>query len=134
MCLHMLPPSVLPSRHAHRGLFAPAPIYIRRDTAGGAGDPCMQLVAVKKPAPKKAGGQKKGAKAKKKKWSKGKTREKLDNSVMWEKGSIAKLENERLKVNGSMARAALKHLEEKGVIKPVSMSRQCKIYTRATAE
>merc|ERR1712176_1252772 len=90
----------------------------------------------------------KGAKAKKKKWSKGKTREKLDNAVMWEKGTLAKLESEvpkykvitisviseRLKVNGSMARAALVHLEQKGAIKPVSMSRGIKVYTRAVAE
>eukprot|EP00756_Hemistasia_phaeocysticola_P011310 Hpha_TRINITY_DN15108_c0_g3::TRINITY_DN15108_c0_g3_i4::g.127703::m.127703/K02975/RP-S25e, RPS25; small subunit ribosomal protein S25e len=99
----------------------------------------------KKAAPKKAGGKSsKGGKAKKKKWSKGKTREKLDNAVMWEKNVIAKLESEvpkskvitiaviseRLKVNGSMARAGLRHLEEKGLIKPVSVSRGIKVYTR----
>merc|ERR1719453_2158136 len=97
----------------------------------------------KKAAPKKAG-QSKGGKAKKKKWSKGKTREKLDNAVMWEKGSLKKLKDEvpkykvisiaviseRLKVNGSMARAALQYLEKEGLIKPVSVSRQVKVYTR----
>eukprot|EP01062_Namystynia_karyoxenos_P029938 TRINITY_DN2242_c0_g1_i2.p4 TRINITY_DN2242_c0_g1~~TRINITY_DN2242_c0_g1_i2.p4 ORF type:complete len:114 (+),score=61.41 TRINITY_DN2242_c0_g1_i2:83-424(+) len=111
--------------------------------------PAKKPDAKKKAAPKKAGGKtSKGAKAKKKKWSKGKTREKLDNDVMWSKGALGKLESEvpkykvitiavvseRLKVNGSMARAALRHLEQKGAIKPVSVSAGIKVYTRATKD
>eukprot|EP00754_Rhynchopus_humris_P048496 Rhum_TRINITY_DN7823_c0_g1::Rhum_TRINITY_DN7823_c0_g1_i1::g.24814::m.24814/K02975/RP-S25e, RPS25; small subunit ribosomal protein S25e len=97
----------------------------------------------KKAAPKK-GGSKGGKQAKKKKWSKGKTRDKLDNAVMWTKNSLDKLEkevpnykvitinaiSERLKVNGSLARQALNHLEAKGAIKPVSFSSKIRVYTK----
>merc|ERR1711869_48193 len=71
-----------------------------------------------------------GAKSKQKKWSKGKVKEKLSNAAMFDKTTFdqmlkeipkAKLitpsvVSERLKVNGSAARGAIKHLEEKGYI------------------
>merc|ERR1712161_2602 len=71
-----------------------------------------------------------GGKSKKKKWSKGKVKEKLANLVMFDKPTYDKLlkeipkaklitpavVSERLKVNGSIARLAIRHLEEKGVI------------------
>ena len=38
---------------------------------------------------------------------------------------------ERLKINGSLAREALKELKEKGLIKPVSVHHAQIIYTRA---
>eukprot|EP00127_Corallochytrium_limacisporum_P004990 Clim_evm13s196 gene=Clim_evmTU13s196 len=86
-----------------------------------------------------------GGKAKKKKWNKGKVRDKLENAVMFDKATYAKFEkevpsyklitpaivSERMKVRGSLARAALKELEEKGVIKPVVKSHAQLIYTRA---
>eukprot|EP00754_Rhynchopus_humris_P048497 Rhum_TRINITY_DN7823_c0_g2::Rhum_TRINITY_DN7823_c0_g2_i1::g.24816::m.24816/K02975/RP-S25e, RPS25; small subunit ribosomal protein S25e len=98
----------------------------------------------KKAAPKK-GGSKGGKQAKKKKWSKGKTRDKLDNAVMWTKNTLDKLEkevpnykvitinaiSERLKVNGSLARQALNHLEGKGAIRRVSFSSGIRVYTKA---
>merc|ERR1712071_672610 len=91
---------------------------------------------------------KSGGKAKKKKWSKGKVREKLHNGVMWEKNTKEKLYAEvpkykvisvavisdRLKVSGSLARQALRVLTEEGHIKPVNVTAGCKIYTRSTAE
>lgn len=40
---------------------------------------------------------------------------------------------DRLKVNASVARRALKDLEAKGLIKPVLLSSSLPIYTRATA-
>jgi small subunit ribosomal protein S25e len=40
---------------------------------------------------------------------------------------------ERLKINGSLARAALRELHSKGLIKPVSIHHAQIIYTRATA-
>eukprot|EP01013_Petalomonas_cantuscygni_P034786 TRINITY_DN6276_c0_g1_i2.p2 TRINITY_DN6276_c0_g1~~TRINITY_DN6276_c0_g1_i2.p2 ORF type:complete len:111 (-),score=46.32 TRINITY_DN6276_c0_g1_i2:65-397(-) len=100
----------------------------------------------KKAAPKK--GAAKGGKAKKKKWSKGKTREMLNNAVMWDKNLVKKLENdvpkfkvisvavisERLKVNGSLARQALAYLVEKGLIKNVSFNSKIRVYTRAVTE
>eukprot|EP01061_Rhynchopus_euleeides_P036651 TRINITY_DN61868_c0_g1_i1.p2 TRINITY_DN61868_c0_g1~~TRINITY_DN61868_c0_g1_i1.p2 ORF type:complete len:111 (+),score=27.26 TRINITY_DN61868_c0_g1_i1:31-363(+) len=100
--------------------------------------------AASKAAPKKAGASK-GGKAKKKKWSKGKTREQLNNAIQWDKNLVDKLEkevpkykvitisviSERLKVNGSLARQALSHLEEKGAIKCVSYGSKIRVYTRA---
>merc|ERR1712029_1102474 len=71
-----------------------------------------------------------GGKSKKKKWSKGKVKEKLANLVMFDKPTYDKLlkeipkaklitqavVSERLKVNGSVAKVAIRHLEEKGLI------------------
>mmetsp|Transcript_15418 Transcript_15418/g.34002 ORF Transcript_15418/g.34002 Transcript_15418/m.34002 type:complete len:108 (+) Transcript_15418:43-366(+) len=89
-----------------------------------------------------------GGKGKKKKWAKGKTKEKLNNMVMFDKSTQDKLLkeipkaklitpsviSERLKVNGSLARLAIKVLEGKGVIAPVCKrhSKQL-IYTRKVA-
>merc|ERR1712018_222237 len=74
-----------------------------------------------------------GGRSKKKKWSKGKVKEKLANLVMFDKPTYDKLlkeipkaklitpsvVSERLKVNGSVAKAAIRHLEEKGYIQSV---------------
>merc|ERR1712209_304423 len=90
---------------------------------------------------KKEGG---GGKAKKKKWSKGKTRDKLNNLVLFDKGTYDKLYkevptyklitpsivSERLKVRGSLARRALIELMEKGMIKQVVAHSSQMIYTR----
>ncbi|CAD5119175.1 DgyrCDS7813 [Dimorphilus gyrociliatus] len=94
------------------------------------------------PAKKKEGSS--GGKAKKKKWSKGKVRDKLDNLVLFDKGTYDKLYkevpsyklitpsvvSERLKIRGSLARMALRELHEKGVIKVVSRHHRQQIYTR----
>merc|ERR1739848_788837 len=75
--------------------------------------------------PKKDGAG--GGKAKKKKWSKGKVRDKLNNLILFDKATYDKLYkevpsyklitpsvvSERLKVRGSLARFALQELEEK---------------------
>merc|ERR1711937_183718 len=86
-----------------------------------------------------------GGRSKKKKWSKGKVKEKLANLVMFDKATYdrmlkeipkAKLitpsvVSERLKVNGSVARVAIRHLEEKGLITHVGeKSGKQLIYTR----
>merc|ERR1711915_662759 len=79
---------------------------------------------------KKEGGS--GGKAKKKKWSKGKTRDKLNNLVLFDKATYDKLlkevstyklitpsiVSERLKVRGSLAKALIE-LEKQGKIKEV---------------
>merc|ERR1711890_161739 len=92
--------------------------------------------------PKKEGGG--GGKAKKKKWSKRKTRDKLNNLVLFDKGTYDKLYkevptyklitpsivSERLKVRGSLARRALIELMEKGLIKQVVAHSSQMIYTR----
>merc|ERR1712002_647344 len=78
-----------------------------------------------------------GGKAKKKKWSKGKVRDKLNNLVLFDKPTMEKLMkevpsyklitpsvvSERLKIRGSLARFALKELEEQGRIKRKSSTR-----------
>merc|ERR1711916_196322 len=82
----------------------------------------------------------------KKKWSKGKTREALNNAVWFDKGTYDKLQkevstyklitpaviSERLKVNGSLARRAIRELMAKGSIRLVSSHHSQAIYTRAT--
>merc|ERR1712087_50140 len=86
-----------------------------------------------------------GSKGKKKKWSKGKVKEKLANLVMFDKPTYDKLlkeipkaklitpsvVSERLRVNGSVAKVAIRHLEEKGLIIHVGeKSAKQMVYTR----
>ncbi|XP_035885866.1 40S ribosomal protein S25 [Phyllostomus discolor] len=80
------------------------------------------------------------------KWSKGKVRDKLNNLVLFDKATYDKLckevpnyklitpavVSERLKIRGSLARAALQELLSKGLIKLVSKHRAQVIYTRNT--
>merc|ERR1719230_689846 len=98
----------------------------------------------KKAAPKKKDGGSGGGKAKKKKWSKGK--EKLANLVLFDKTTYEKMLtdvpkqklitpsiiSEKLKVNGSLARKAVKELVSKNLIRPILTHKQQSIYTRAT--
>ena len=98
------------------------------------------------PAKKKDGGSGSGGKAKKKKWSKGKVRDKLNNLVLFDKATYEKLYkevpsyklitpavvSERLKIRGSLARAGLKELHVKGLIRLVEKHHAQMIYTRAT--
>merc|ERR1711975_214455 len=89
-----------------------------------------------------------GGRGKKKKWSKGKMKEKLMNAVMFDQSTYDKLLkeipkaklitpsviSERLKVNGSLARLAIQHLEQKGTIMPVGDRHHAQlIYTRKVA-
>ena len=90
--------------------------------------------------------KKSGGKAKKKKWSKGKVQDKLSNLVLFDKATYDKLckeipncklitpavVSEKLKIHGSLARAALQELLSKGLIKPASKHRAQVIYTRNT--
>merc|ERR1712142_685424 len=98
-------------------------------------------------APKKKEGSG-GGKAKKKKWSKGKSRDELNNLVLFDKNTYDKLYkevptyklitpsivSERLKVRGSLARKALIELTEKGLIREVIAHRSQMIYTRVTKD
>ncbi len=82
--------------------------------------------------------------AKKKKWSKGKVKDKANNAVMLDKNQYDKLFKEvgsyrlvsvsvlvdRLKINGSLARRALVELAEKGVIKEIESHHAQKIYSK----
>merc|ERR1719412_1976659 len=83
---------------------------------------------------------------KKKKWSKGKTKEKVNNEVMYTQAAYDKMLvevpkmkmitpsilSDRLRINGSLARATLKHLEAEGLIRPICKHNAQLIYTRAT--
>merc|ERR1712034_285317 len=89
---------------------------------------------------------KSGGKAKKKKWSKGKVRDKLNNLFLFDKATYDKLYkevpsyklitpsvvSERLKVRGSLARFALQELEQKGLIRLIAKHHAQLIYTRNT--
>ena len=84
-----------------------------------------------------------GSKAKKKKWNSGKTKEKVNNAVYFDEATYEKLLQEvphtrlitvstladKLRINGSVARAAIKDLEAKGLIKKVSTNSSQLIYT-----
>ncbi|EAW07202.1 40S ribosomal protein eS25 [Aspergillus clavatus NRRL 1] len=88
-----------------------------------------------------------GAGKQKKKWSKGKVKDKAQHAVVLEKQTAERLQKDvqsyrlitvatlvdRLKINGSLARQALADLEEKGQIKKVVGHSKMTIYTRAVA-
>mmetsp|Transcript_30105 Transcript_30105/g.44484 ORF Transcript_30105/g.44484 Transcript_30105/m.44484 type:complete len:112 (-) Transcript_30105:58-393(-) len=89
-----------------------------------------------------------GGKGKKKKWSKGKSRDQVDNKVLMTKEQNDRLHSEvpkmklitvsavveKLKVNGGLARRALRILADEGKIRPVLVSRAQRIYTRNVGE
>eukprot|EP00542_Grammatophora_oceanica_P016125 CAMPEP_0194043080 /NCGR_PEP_ID=MMETSP0009_2-20130614/14774_1 /TAXON_ID=210454 /ORGANISM="Grammatophora oceanica, Strain CCMP 410" /LENGTH=113 /DNA_ID=CAMNT_0038687173 /DNA_START=102 /DNA_END=443 /DNA_ORIENTATION=- len=89
-----------------------------------------------------------GGKGKKKKWSKGKARDKVDNKVLMSKEQDERLHSEvpkmklitvstvveKLKISGGVARRALRVLEEEGKIRAVLVSQSQRIYTRNIAE
>mmetsp|Transcript_23064 Transcript_23064/g.52016 ORF Transcript_23064/g.52016 Transcript_23064/m.52016 type:complete len:97 (-) Transcript_23064:303-593(-) len=89
-----------------------------------------------------------GGKSKKKKWSKGKSRDQNANKVQFEEelytrfmAEVPKMKLitpsalvERLKINASLARAAIKELEAADQVKRVSYHHSQWIYTRASKE
>jgi len=89
-----------------------------------------------------------GGKGKKKKWSKGKVKEQLNNAIMFDKVTWEKLVKEipksklitpaiiteRIKVNGALARQAIRILETQGQIERVGdANSKMLIYTRKVA-
>merc|ERR1711934_638143 len=98
------------------------------------------------PKEQKAKAAMSSSKGKKKKWSKGKVKEKSNNAVLFDKATYEKLFAEvpkykmitpsilvdRLRLNGSLARVALRLLEEEGKIRPVTKHSNQLLYTRAT--
>jgi small subunit ribosomal protein S25e len=84
--------------------------------------------------------------AKKKKWSKGKVKDKANNAVLLDKATYDKLFKEvgsyrfvsvsvlveRLKINGSLARKALRELEAKNIIKPIDKHSAQQIYSMSS--
>eukprot|EP01067_Filipodium_phascolosomae_P007967 Filipodium_phascolosomae@DN668_c0_g1_i1.p1 len=88
-----------------------------------------------------------GGKSKKKRWSKGKVRDKLNNAVLFDKATKDKLLNEipkaklitpatiseRLKVTASAAKQGIRFLAAEGLIRPVGdQHHTLPIYTRAS--
>merc|ERR1711957_1114313 len=123
------------------GVFLPSGSSLSRQLAAAMG--ANKVVQKSKEAKMKAAMA--GGKGKKKKWSKGKVKEKLANAVMFDKATYDKMlkeipkaklittavVSERLKVNGSVARLAIRHLEEKGHIEHVGdRTSAMMIYTR----
>eukprot|EP01103_Thecamoeba_quadrilineata_P020895 TRINITY_DN9231_c0_g1_i1.p1 TRINITY_DN9231_c0_g1~~TRINITY_DN9231_c0_g1_i1.p1 ORF type:complete len:129 (-),score=37.86 TRINITY_DN9231_c0_g1_i1:50-436(-) len=116
----------------------------KKDAKGGKGG-AKAKPGKAAPIAAKSGGS--GGKNKKKKWSKTKTKEKANNLVLFDKATYERLTNEvpsyrlitpsvlseRLRINGSLARRALKDLEHKNLIKPILKNAKLQIYTRASA-
>ncbi|KAG6590412.1 40S ribosomal protein S25-2 [Cucurbita argyrosperma subsp. argyrosperma] len=100
----------------------------------------------KAPPPSSKPAKSGGGKQKKKKWSKGKQKEKVNNMVLFDQGTYDKLLvevpkyklvtpsilSDRLRINGSLARRAIKDLMARGLIRMVSAHGSQEIYTRAT--
>ncbi|KAM1157876.1 hypothetical protein ACFX1X_028744 [Malus domestica] len=100
----------------------------------------------KAPPPSSKPAKSGGGKQKKKKWSKGKQKEKVNNMVLFDQGTYDKLLTEapkyklitpsilsdRLRINGSLARRAIRELMARGLIRMVSAHASQQIYTRAT--
>ncbi|KAF2300815.1 hypothetical protein P3X46_000039 [Hevea brasiliensis] len=100
----------------------------------------------KAPPPSSKPAKSGGGKQKKKKWSKGKQKEKVNNMVLFDQASYDKLLSEvpkyklvtpsilsdRLRINGSLARRAIKDLMARGAIRMISAHASQQIYTRAT--
>ncbi|KAJ9477287.1 40S ribosomal protein S25-A [Pseudozyma hubeiensis] len=86
--------------------------------------------------------------AKKKKWSKGKVKDKAQNMVVLDRPTYDRILKEvptfkmisqstlidRMKINGSLARVAIRHLEREGQIKRIIHHNGQLVYTRASAE
>ncbi|CAD6927281.1 unnamed protein product [Tilletia controversa] len=85
---------------------------------------------------------------KKKKWSKGKVKDKAANAVVLDRPLYDRILKEvptfkmisqstlvdRLKINGSLARVAIKHLEREGQIKRIIHHHSQLVYTRTSGE
>ncbi|KAH3667756.1 hypothetical protein WICMUC_005288 [Wickerhamomyces mucosus] len=88
-----------------------------------------------------------GGKKSKKKWSKGRVKDKAQHAVILDQEKFDRIIKEaptsryisvsvlvdRFKIGGSLARVAIKHLENEGLIKAVSNHATQAIYTRATS-
>ncbi|CAO2190285.1 unnamed protein product, partial [Urochloa humidicola] len=122
--------------------FAPFP----RASAAAAAEAEMAPKKDKAPPPSSKPAKSGGGKQKKKKWSKGKQKEKVNNAVLFDQATYDKLLSEvpkykqitpsvlseRLRINGSLARRAIKDLMARGLIRMVAVHSSQQIYTRAT--
>jgi small subunit ribosomal protein S25e len=89
------------------------------------------------------------SKGKKKKWSKGKLREKRNHDVIFEKSTLTKLKKnvprkmrlitvytlvEQYKITATLARRAIRLMVEEGTVKPVCVHSRLGIYTRVASK
>merc|ERR1712222_309189 len=77
-----------------------------------------------------------GGKKSKKKWSKGKVRDKLANACVFDQATYYKvitpsIVSDRMKIRGSLARTAIKQLSAAGKIKCLVQHGSQMVYTRA---
>ncbi|TYH22892.1 hypothetical protein ES288_A04G166900v1 [Gossypium darwinii] len=90
----------------------------------------------KAPPPSSKPAKSGGGKQKKKKWSKGKQKEKVNNMLLSEapkyKLITPSILSDRMRINGSLARKAIRELMARGSIRLVSAHSSQQIYTRAT--
>ena len=89
-----------------------------------------------------------GGKGKKKKWSKGKSRDKVENKVLFSKEQWERFNSEvpkmklitvstvveKLKINAGLARRALNQMAKDGEISAVCVTRAQRIYTRTIGD
>ncbi|GAA5897979.1 hypothetical protein JCM8208_003213 [Rhodotorula glutinis] len=108
----------------------------------------LERVAPSPPAKAAAAPANKSSAKGKKKWSKGKVKDKAQNAVICDKPTFDRIMKEvptfkmisqsvlieRMKINGSLARVAIAHLEKEGLIKPVIHHRAQLVYTRTSAD
>merc|ERR1712137_244143 len=106
--------------------------------------PSMPPKKTKEAIAKAAAGS--GGKGNKKKWSKGKSKDKVQNAVLFDPelykkvlGDVPKQRvitvsnvSEKYRLNGALARATIAHLHSKGLIRQVAKHHSILIYTRAT--
>merc|ERR1712072_141034 len=108
----------------------------------------LSPVTMAKAAAAGASSHSKASAKKKKKWSKGKVKDKAQNAVICDKPTFDRIMKEvptfkmisqsvlieRMKINGSLARVAIAHLEKEGLIKPVIHHRAQLVYTRTSGD
>ncbi|CAL9179265.1 unnamed protein product [Musa hybrid cultivar] len=127
-------------------ILSPYQLAPRRSFFSAFGSREMAPKKDKGPAPSSKPAKSGGGKQKKKKWSKGKQKEKVNNAVLFDQANYDKMLSEvpkykqitpsvlseRLRINGSLARRAIKDLMARGAIRMVSAHASQQIYTRAT--
>merc|ERR1712232_117950 len=113
---------------------------------GSHGTPFTMPPKIQKSKAAKAKAAASGGKGKRKKWSKGKARDKLNSQILFDKASYEKFQKEvptyklittavladRLKIRGSLARRAIKEMVKDGKVAPMSTHHMVGIYTRTT--
>ena len=129
------------------------PLSLAKSCCGSWAVPWNSTYASSGKKPKKTKEQKlkaalSGGKGRKKKGSKGKVKEKMLNAVLFDKATYDKMMkeipktklitpavvSERCKINGSLARQAIRHLEGEGLISAIDTHHSLLLYSRKIQE